>query len=171
MRTKRKLCNFIILYVLIGIVSIIALFPAVYGVFVSFKPNRELFIWPPTILPNQWTLKAYNFIFSQKEYIRHFMNSWIICIMASFLSIVLGSLAGYGFSRFNFWGKRILLLGTLSLIMFPGPVLMIPYFKMSKALNLYDTYTILILVNSAFWLPISIWLFKNFFASLPFSIE
>ena len=171
MRVNKKLLGPIVLYGLIGIVSVLFLFPVLFAVLVSFKPNRELFTWPPSIFPHTWTLKAYTFILSQEKYLRHYFNAWLISILTSFVCVVLGSLAGYGFSRFKIPGKGILMLGILALQMFPGTVLMIPYFRLSRTLNLYDTYLVLVIINCAFVLPLAIWLLKSYFDSIPVEVE
>ena len=171
MRAKKRLLGRFILYGLIAIVTVLSLFPILFAVLVSFKLNREIFTYPPSVFPRIWTLEAYTFILSQKKYLRYFLNSCVISILATFVCVTLGSLAGYGFSRFKLPAKRLLMVGILALQMFPGVVLMVPYFRLSRTLNLYDTYLVLVIINCAFVLPLAIWLLKNYFDSIPVEIE
>jgi len=85
--------------------------------------------------------------------------------------VFLGALAGYGFSRFRLPAKHTLLLGILVAQMFPGAVLMVSYFNLAKQLGLYDTYLVLIMIDTAFALPLVIWLLKSYFDAIPVSIE
>ena len=160
-----------ILYGVTLLVTILCLFPIIYAVFASFKPNREMFTYPPTLFPKKWTFEAYVYILSQKQYLKHFLNTWIVAGSSTVICVVLSSLAGYGFSRFNIPGKRTILVSILAMQMFPGTVLMIPYFRLTDMLKLYDTYIILVIINCAFVLPLAIWLLKGFFDSIPIEIE
>lgn len=171
MRATKKVYRSFLVYGALGAVGFLFLFPGIYGVLVSFKLNREIFIWPPAILPRLWSLEGYVEILSQPKYIRYFFNAFLISTFTSFVCVILGSLGGYGISRFRIPAKGILMLGIIALMMFPGPILMIPYVRLSKALHLYDTYLVLVMVNSGFSLPIAIWLLKTFFDSIPPAIE
>lgn len=171
MRAKKRLRGRFILYGLIAIVTVFFLFPILFAVLVSFKPNREIFTYPPSVFPLTWTLEAYTFILSQKKYLHYFFNSCVISILATFICVTLGSLAGYGFSRFKIPAKRLLMLGILALQMFPGVVLMVPYFRLARTLNLYDTYLVLVIINCTLVLPLAIWLVKSYFDSIPVEIE
>lgn len=171
MRAKKRLRGRFILYGLIAIVTVLSLFPILFAMLVSFKPNLEIFTYPPSVFPRTWILEAYTFILSQKKYLRYFFNSCVISILATFVCVTLGSLAGYGFSRFKLPAKRLLMLGILALQMFPGVVLMVPYFRLARTLNLYDTYLVLVIINCAFVLPLAIWLLKSYFDSIPVEIE
>ena len=159
------------LYTSVAVITFLILFPAIFAVLTSFKPIREIFTYPPSVFPHSWTIKAYISIFTREKYLHYFFNGYFISICSTFLCVILGSLAGYGFSRFKFPVNRFLLLGILAIQMFPGVILMIPYFNLSKNLGLYDTYLILIMVDTTFSLPLIIWLLKSFFDSIPVSIE
>jgi multiple sugar transport system permease protein len=100
-----------------------------------------------------------------------FFNSYFISIMVTLLSLTVGTLAAYGFSRTEIKGKRALLFGTLVMQMFPGIVLIIPYFNLSQLLGLFNTYTALILANCSFVLPFSIWMLHSYLESIPVDLE
>jgi len=171
MRGRKRRLRYFSLYSSVTIITVLILFPAIFAVFTSFKPIREIFTYPPSILPQTWTLKAYISIFSQEKYLHYFLNGYFISICSTFLCVVLGGLAGYGFSRFKLPAKHLLLLGILAAQMFPGAVLMIPYFNLSRQLGLYNTYLALIMIDTTFALPLVIWLLKSYFDSIPVTIE
>lgn len=156
---------------LVAVITLLILFPAVFAVFTSFKPIREIFTYPPSILPQSWTVKPYISIFSQEKYLHYFFNGYFISISSTFLCVILGALAGYGFSRFKLPAKHLFMLGILAMQMFPGAVLMVPYFNLSRKLGLYNTYLVLVMIDTTFSLPLVIWLLKSYFDSIPVAIE
>jgi len=168
---SRGLVYRILLYGTTAVVTALVLFPVIYAAFTSFKPNPEIFAYPPRLLPQQWTVEPYVSVLSKHRYLRYFLNGYLISISSTLLCVVLGGLAGYGFSRFRFPAKRVLMLGILALQMFPGAVLMVPYFNLAHSLGFYDTYLGLILVDTAFSLSLVIWLLKSYFDSIPVSLE
>lgn len=159
------------LYASILLVTLLVLFPVVFALFTSFKPNAEIFTYPPTFLPHKWTVVPYIQVLSQNRYLRYFLNGYLISTSSTLLCLIFGAFAGYGFSRYKLPAKRALMLGILALQMFPGAVLMVPYFNMARALGIYDTYIALILVDTIFPLALVIWLLKSYFDSIPFSLE
>lgn len=159
------------LYASATVVAILILFPAVFAVLTSLKPIREIFVYPPRVFPQIWTIKSYLSIFSREKYVHYFFNGYLISICSTFLCMFLGALAGYGFSRFRLPAKHMLLLGILVAQMFPGAVLMVSYFNLAKQLGLYDTYLALIMIDTAFALPLIIWLLKSYFDGIPVSVE
>jgi multiple sugar transport system permease protein len=160
-----------IFFILVAVILALSLFPVVYALFTSLKPSQELFTMPPRILPRQWTLAPYLYVFQHPEYLRYFLNSIVVAGGTTIVALVLASLAGYGFSRFWVPAKRTLLTMILLLEVFPGVILMTPYYRLAQVLHLHDTYIVLILIDSGFVLPISIWLLKNFFDTVPTSME
>jgi ABC-type glycerol-3-phosphate transport system permease component len=171
MRRKRSKLRHFPLYSSAVVITFLILFPAIFAILTSFKPIREIFVYPPAIFPHTWTVKPYISIFSREKYLHYFFNGYFISICSTFLCVILGGLAGYGFSRFRLPAKRVLLLGILAAQMFPGAVLMVPYFNLSKQLGLYNSYLALIMIDTTFALPLVIWLLKSFFDSIPVTIE
>ncbi len=156
---------------LVVVILVFSIFPVVYAFFTALTPAGELFVLPPKILPRQWTLEPYRAVFRHGEYARYFLNSLVIAGGTTVVCLVLASLAGYGFSRFWIPAKRTVLAAILLLEMFPGVILLTPYYRLAQDLHIYDTWIVLILIDSGFVLPISIWLLKNFFDTVPASME
>jgi len=168
---RNKSLRYFPLYASATVVAFLILFPAVFAVLTSLKPIREIFVYPPRVFPQIWTIKSYLSIFSREKYVHYFFNGYLISICSTFLCVFLGALAGYGFSRFRLPAKHTLLLGILVAQMFPGAVLMVSYFNLAKQLGLYDTYLALIMIDTAFALPLVIWLLKSYFDGIPVSVE
>ena len=127
----------------------------------ALRPIKEVLTYPPRLDPSQLTFEYMASLIENETYRIYFVNSSIIALSTLAIVIVLGLLAAYGFSRFKMGGGRIMLLGIMALLMLPTVTLIVPYFRLAHLVGLYDTVLGLIVVNSAFILPICIWLLKG----------
>jgi multiple sugar transport system permease protein len=98
---------------------------------------------------------------------KRYVNSLIICISSTLLTIILGTLSAYGFSRFSMKGKDDLLFFILSTRMLPPVVVVIPVFLMFRTLRLTDTHLGLILLYTAFNVSFAVWVLKGFIDEIP----
>lgn len=151
--------------------AVVLLSPIVWMVFASVRPTSETLATPPIWLPTQITFEAYTRLLSDPIQIQYFANTYMIAIATALLSIILGSLAAYGFSRFRIRGGQLLLIGILAMQMLPQVSLIIPFFNMAQELGIHNTYTALILADTAFALPITLWMLKSFIDSVPVDLE
>lgn len=151
--------------------TVAVLFPIFWMVLGSVRPVTEILAYPPEWLPRQFTLEYYRQLFETPEYLLYLRNSYVVAIGTTFLSLFLGSLAAYGFSRYQVPGGRVLLLSMLALYMMPGVSLVLPYFKITLALGLYDTRLGLILAYTSYVLPMATWLLKGYMDSIPVDLE
>jgi multiple sugar transport system permease protein len=102
---------------------------------------------------------------------RRYLNSLIIGVTSTILTVALGTFAAYGFSRFKFRGKDDLLFFILSTRMLPPVVVLIPVFLMFRILNLNDTHIGLILLYTAFNVSFAVWVLKGFIDEIPIEYE
>jgi multiple sugar transport system permease protein len=161
-----------LIVVILGLgATVVILFPIFWMVLGSVRPVAEVLAYPPKWIPEQFTLEYYGQLFDTPEYMLYLRNSYVIAIGTTFLSLFLGSLAAYGFSRYKVPGGRALLLGMLALYMMPGVSLILPYFKITLALKLYDTRLGLILAYTSYVLPMATWLLKGYMDSIPIDLE
>ena len=137
----------------------------------SLKTDFEVKQYPPTILPTEPTIGAYYRIWWQESFVSYFLNSLIVSLSTAVLSTLVGSLAGYGFSRYEFPGRIPLMTVFLGSQLLPGVLLVGPYFKMLSATGLYDTRIGLIIAQTTITLPFSIWMLKGFIDSVPVEID
>lgn len=157
--------------VLLAIGLVIVLFPIMWMVFASMRPVSETFGTPPAWIPREISFEAYESIFFDPRQQRYQVNTYVIALSTAFLSVGLGSLAAYGFSRFKIRGARSILLGILALQMVPGVSIIIPFYNMARWAGIWDTYLAIILADTAFALAISIWLLKGYVDSIPIDLE
>jgi multiple sugar transport system permease protein len=161
----------VIAYLFLFLVCFYNIIPFVWMVFTSLKTDKEAYAIPPTFWPQEPTSESYVQVLLWTKFPRYFLNSTIISLGTALLSTFIGSLAGYGFSRFMFRGRATLIGIILASQMLPGVLLVGPYFKMLAKLGLYNTYPGLILAFTTITLPFSTWMLKGFIDTVPEELD
>ncbi len=161
----------IIIWVFLILVCIYCLIPFAWMLSTSLKTEAEAFRIPPTWIPLEPTADSYIGIWVRKNFGMYFFNSTIISLATAVLSTFFGALAGYGFSRFFFKGRRFLIGFFLATQMLPGVLLVGPYFKILSRVGLYDTRTGLIIAFLTICLPFSTWMMKGFIDKVPQELD
>lgn len=169
-RFRKKIATFTV-FLLTSLAAFVILIPILWMVSAAIRPIEEILAFPPHIIPKTITFSFFNDVLTTQKYQLFGLNSMIITSGTFFLTITLAVLAGYGLSRYSFKGRNQILLFIMSLLMLPPIVLVIPFFRFSNIVGIYDTRLILVIVNSAFVLPLSVWLTKSYIDSIPYSIE
>ena len=149
----------------------VTLFPFYWMLNTSLKAPVEVFASPPTFWSAHWSLDAYATIFATRPVARYFVNSLVVAIGATVLSVALSALCAYGITRFFPRGATPFVMFLLFTKMLPETLLIIPYFQLMSDLGLLDTYLALILAYSSFSLPFSVWMLIGFFRSIPREID
>lgn len=152
-----------------------AMIPLIFMVTTSFKPAGLAQSIPPKWLFTP-TFENYLNIFSgqtssAQAFLPLLVNSAIVSIGSTILTIALALPAAYALARLHFKGRRFLGMWILSTIMFPPIVAAIPIFIYAGKLQLTDTYAVLIVPYTAFNLPIVVWLLRSIIIQLPGDIE
>lgn len=155
----------------LGVGLVFAGFPILWMVFSSLKSNTEIFALPPRLLPEEFTLTAYNAIFSNPVKIRFFINSYFVSGTVTLLTLLVAVMAAYAFSRYDFPMKKTFNLFVISTQTVPAITLLIPYFGMVVAFRIFDTYLALILTYMVFTLPYAILLMTGYFNTLPKELD
>jgi multiple sugar transport system permease protein len=169
-RAKRRLAHGAVYGLLIA-AAVVMLFPIAWMLTVSVRPNIEVMKIPPDWIPQIFTLDAYRKVLSSPRYLRTFVNTYFVALVVTFLSLAVGTLAGYALARFRFRGQRTVLMFLITTQMFPLVLLCIPYFQMVVRLGLYDTLTALIVVYTTFTLPFCTLMLRSYFAQIPKDME
>lgn len=158
---KRGLFYFVI--ILIAVYSIAPLF---WQFLTSIKPDADIMSLPP-ILPASPTLKHYIFIFDEGIFLKIILNSSIVALSTTVLSLAIGSLAGFALARLDVKGKGLILALVLSVSMFPPIATVSPLYLVFRSLELRDTIMALIITYTTFTLPLSIWIMTDFIRNIP----
>ena len=160
-----------LLWATVAVALAITLFPFYWMLNTSLKPATEVFASPPTFVSAHWSLDAYRTIFETRPGARYFLNSLVVALGATALSVGLAALCAYGLTRFFPRGATPFVMFLLFTKMLPETLLIIPYFQLMSDLGLLDTYLALILAYSSFALPFSVWMLIGFFRSIPREID
>ena len=148
----------------------IVLLPFFWMLSVSFKPADEPFAIPARLWPEAPTLANYVTAF-RPEFQTYFINSLVVSSATVVITVTLGLLAAYCFTRVQFWVVSALLALVVLAQMFPHSAIIIPIYKMMRSADLLNTYTALITAYVSVTLPVAIWLLRGFLAKLPVSLE
>lgn len=168
---NKRTLNASLNYLLLLISVLITVFPVFWILMSSFKSATEINLTPPRWFPTSFNLSSYKNVLTERSFGLYFKNSAIVSIGTTFLTMVLATTAGYGFSRFNFKGRKTIFIVVLMTTMFPAVLLIIPYFLMMRKLGLLNTHFAYIWSYTTFSLPFSIWMMKGYFESVPHEID
>ncbi len=160
---------FVIALLVIG--AVYAGFPVLWMILSSFKPNTEIFAFPPKFISENFSFSAYKSILSDPVKVRFFINSYLVSSMVTLFTLLVSVLAAYSFSRFDFKLKKPLNMLIISVQAVPPITLLIPYFGLIVALKLYNTYWALILTYMVFTLPYAIIMMTGYFNTLPTELD
>lgn len=155
------------------VILLVLLFPLFWTLNTSLKTEIEIFKNPPTWYPHELNTKSYAAQVETGDFnmFRSFGNSFIISMGAMVISVILAIPASYGIARFRFKGRNAIFLGFLVTQMLPVSVLLTPMFIMFKKIHLYNTWGSAILADATIGIPFSVLILKNYFASVPKSLE
>jgi arabinogalactan oligomer/maltooligosaccharide transport system permease protein len=118
-------------------------------------------------------LSARNFfqLVTETEFLRWLGNSFFVAFAVTAVGVVLSATSGYALSRFRFFGRRAVLGSLITTQIFPAVMLLLPIFLILVQLKLINTFLGLILVYLATVLPFCIWQMKNFYDTVPETLE
>ena len=171
LRKRRDRMRTIVLSAIVIFVLIVYLFPTYWMVIASFQPNGDLIVSPPNLVPKNFTFDSYIKIFQNPNIRTYFANSIIVTSSTVVISLMIGILAGYSFSRFNIFGKNLMFTSILSVQMFPRVAILIVLFTLFTRLGLTNTLQGLILSHLTLTVPFSVWFMKAFFDAIPIELE
>lgn len=157
-------------HVLLIVLVFFAISPLLWAISSALKPDSEI-LTNTSLVPNQPTLDHFRFVLQRTDFPTWMKNSLVISISTTFVSLVVGSLAGYAMSRWNFRGRGLYGNTLLVVQMFPGVMLGIPLYLLLTDYGLIDTHWALLVAYLTFALAFSIWMLKGYFDGIPREIE
>ncbi|MBC7814656.1 MAG: carbohydrate ABC transporter permease [Burkholderiales bacterium] len=149
----------------VAIGGIIIILPLLWMVSASFKPIMEIYAFPPTLIPQNFTLTHYERLFTDWPFWSWYGNSITISLILTLLVLFFTSLAGFGFAKYRFTGSRALFTLLLGSTMVPFQLILIPLFIFMSQLGWTNSYLSLIV---PFMAPaFGIFLMRQFILSIP----
>ncbi len=122
--------------------------PYIYMALSAFKENSEIFGEPLTLWPRKPTMENIRALLSDFPYARWYLNTAIVALFTTLLTVLLASLAGFAFAKYDFRFKNVLFTLMLATILIPFQVLLVPQFRIIRALNWFNTYQALIVPHA-----------------------
>lgn len=160
----------VIIYILLGAIAFVMLFPLLWLISTSFKsPTENIFQFPPQFIPSQPTFQNFITVWKTNPFGQYLLNSTIVAVLTVSLNLLFCSLAAYPLARLNFRGRDLIFTGIVSTIMIPFQIVMIPLYILTVQLGLRNTYLGIIFPSlaSAF----GIFLLRQAFQGVPKELE
>ncbi len=162
----------VLFYVVCTALFVVFAFPIFWSVLTSLKPPSEASASPPTFLPSRLSFENYANLASYGDGIgRYLFNSVSVTLMTVVGAVILSTLGGYGFSRFNFPAKNLVFIVILVTLMIPFQSILTPLFLLLRFIHLQNTLLGLALVYITFQLPFAVFMMRNSFDSVPRELE
>ena len=160
-------------YLTIAVALVITLFPVYWIASNSFKYDIDIFSVPPQWFPVNPVLKHYYAAFVERPFLQYALNSLIIAVATTLVSLVLGTMAGYALARFQYPGqwRYQISFWILSTRMMPPIVTIIPLYIAFNYLDMLNTKPAVVIAYTAFNLPFATWMMKSYFQDLPVELE
>ncbi|OIP70974.1 MAG: sugar ABC transporter permease [Oscillatoriales cyanobacterium CG2_30_40_61] len=160
----------VIIYIILGIIAVLMLFPLVWLVSTAFKSSSEnIFQFPPQFIPSQPTFGNFIKVWQTNPFGRYLFNSSFVALLTVSLNLLFCSLAAYPLARLNFKGRDSIFTAIIATIMIPFQIVMIPLYILTVQLGLRNSYLGIIFpsIASAF----GIFLLRQAFQSVPKELE
>jgi ABC-type glycerol-3-phosphate transport system permease component len=160
------------LYCVIGVLSVLSMFPFVWTFLSSGKEVSEFFQFPPSFFPAQPRfLENYQEVLTRVPFARWLWNTFFVTVASLIGTVLSASIVAYSFERFRYPGRDAFFMVTLATLMLPVEVTLIPQYLLFKQLGWLDTFLPLIV---PFWFgggAFNIFLMRQFFMSIPYDLD
>lgn len=160
-----------VVHLLLAVFAAYSLFPLLWTLVTSLKRPTDAVAYPPRWIPDPVTLQNYVDVLTRTALPWQILNTMIAASLAALVVVATSSLAGYGFSRFDFRGKDVLLISLLGCVMVSGATKVVPLYLMLHKAGLLNSLSGLGLVYSVEFLPISVWLMKSYVDTIPVELD
>jgi ABC-type glycerol-3-phosphate transport system permease component len=158
-------------FVLVVLLLVVVFLPIYWMVVGSIRPNTELFQFPPSVWPREFTLVAFSSILADPGFVQSLVNTVIVAGSTTLLALAIATTGAYGMSRYRFRGRRALQYYILATQMLPVVLLTLPFFVAYSRLDLYNTRLGLVFAYVSFTVPFCALTMLGFINSIPRSMD
>lgn len=158
-------------HVVLIVTTVFVLFPYAWMVVTSVKPIADVIAWPIRWLPRTLTFENYAAILADARFMRSLLNSTLVSVAVTSVSLVLSVPAAYGLTRLVRGGGRPMLIGILASQFFPPMVFFVPFYILLQALGLLNTLPGLVFAYLSVTLPICTWMVATSLRDIPVEVE
>lgn len=150
---------------------LITAFPFLYMVMLSVRDIQELILEPGSLWPRSFTLDTYVTVFAKQDFLTFLKNSAIVAVASVAFTLLVSIPGAYAVARLDFFGRRQVHFLFLAVYLFPAIVLAIPLFVFFTMIGLRGSLVGLILVYIAQTVPVTVYMLRNYFETVPQSVE
>ncbi len=168
---RQQFIGRILLYAVAIGASLIFMMPFAWTVFSSLKSPSELYQFPPRWLPETLRFGNYAEVFAVAPFGRWLWNTVIVAVLSTFGAVFSAALTGYSFARFRYPGRDLLFMLTLSTLMLPSEVTLIPLYLLFNKVGWLDTYKPLIVPAYFGGGAFLIFMMRQFFMTIPMDLD
>lgn len=168
---KRTLPQSILLYTTLVVVIGVLLFPVYWMVITSLAPSNALRSFPPQFWPQNPQWQTYTNLIFNTDMPRWLLNSAVVALVSTAISMLVSILAAYSLSRYTMKGSEAVGLFILMSKMLPATMLIIPLFSIFRNLGLMGSLWSLIIAHATAIVPFATWMLKGYFDSIPQELE
>lgn len=168
---RQRLIGRILLYIIAIGASILFMLPFAWTIFSSLKTPSELYMFPPRWLPETPRFQNYAEVFALSPFGRWLWNSFYVAGLATFGAVLSAAVTGYSFARFRYPGRDLLFMLTLSTLMLPTEVTLIPLYLLFNKIKWLDTYLPLIVPSFFGGGAFLIFMMRQFFMTIPMDLD
>jgi ABC-type glycerol-3-phosphate transport system permease component len=158
-------------YLLLAIFVLVSLFPFYWILITSLKTNAQIQQGTSSLLPGHVTWSNYSTDLTKEDFVRPLLNSAIVSLAGTLITVLLASLAGYAIARTRLRGKPLIFGFILIAGFFPQMAMVGPLFIVYKHIGLLNSYPGLIIACLIYTLPIATWLLTSYFSQIPIQLE
>lgn len=159
------------IYLVLIIAACFAMFPILWALSTSLKPESEVLMYPPSFIPLTFTFENYYKVLFQSNYPIYFVNTIFVTLLTMAIAVLVASHAAYAFARLKFKYSDVIMFIVLMTTMIPAVAQLSPLYVLAVKTGLYDSKLVLIMIYTAWRAPIMTWLLKGFFEQTPKEIE
>lgn len=150
---------------MLWVIAVLMAFPLLWFLLSSFKPGGELFTYPLSFFPREWTLAGYEDAFERVDFLRYFSNTLIVATVSTAITVFLCASTGYALAKYKNPWLNVLGLCILSMTMLPGEVILNPLFIVVRDLGMYNS--LLGVIMPSVLTPTGVFMFRQFFLTIP----
>lgn len=151
--------------------AVVMVTPFVYMLSTSFKPQAYVLTIPPEFIPNPATTANYEQVLTSHDFGLYFLNSTIVAVVSTGISVLISAMMAFAFARFEFRGRELIFRVLLIGLIVPAMMLIVPQFVLAKQLQLLDSLAGLIVFYVAGTLALNTFLLRGFFEAIPAELD
>jgi len=163
---KRSLVSLIVWSIVL-----VVIFPLIWMILTSIKPQIELFRIPATFWPGEITFEHYRTLLEETPFLIYFRNSVILSVSTTLIVVAVAVAGAYSLTRFAYPGRERLAVLVLFTYLLPSVVLVLPLYLAMVRAGIANSLLSLVVAYTTFALPYALWLLRSFMASMPEELE